>query len=234
MPNSEKILVVEDEATILRVLGTILTANGYQVITAETGQQAITMASSHCPDLILLDLGLPAMDGLEVIKRLRQWSGIPILVVSARDEEDEKVRAFDLGADDYITKPFGTSELLARIRAARRHANQLVAERAMLSSFYEYKDFKIDFERRTVTIAGKEVHLTQNEYKIVERLARQPGRVLTYTTLLHDIWGPYKGDDNQILRVNMANIRRKLETNPAEPHYILTENGVGYRMADGE
>ena len=234
MPNSEKILVVEDEATILRVLGTILTANGYQVITAETGQQAITMASSHCPDLILLDLGLPAMDGLEVIKRLRQWSGIPILVVSARDEEDEKVRAFDLGADDYITKPFGTSELLARIRAARRHANQLAAERAMLSSFYEYKDFKIDFERRTVTIAGKEVHLTQNEYKIVERLARQPGRVLTYTTLLHDIWGPYKGDDNQILRVNMANIRRKLETNPAEQHYILTENGVGYRMADGE
>ena len=234
MPNSEKILVVEDEATILRVLGTILTANGYQVITAETGQQAITMASSHCPDLILLDLGLPAMDGREVIKRLRQWSGIPILVVSARDEEDEKVRAVDLGADDYITKPFGTSELLARIRAARRHANQLAAERAMLSSFYEYKDFKIDFERRTVTIAGKEVHLTQNEYKIVERLARQPGRVLTYTTLLHDIWGPYKGDDNQILRVNMANIRRKLETNPAEPHYILTENGVGYRLADGE
>ena len=234
MQNSEKIFVVEDESTILRVLGTILTANGYQVITAETGQQAITMASSHCPDLILLDLGLPAMDGLEVIKRLRQWSGIPILVVSARDEEDEKVRAFDLGADDYITKPFGTSELLARIRAARRHANQLAAERAMLSSFYEYKDFKIDFERRTVTIAGKEVHLTQNEYKIVERLARQPGRVLTYTTLLHDIWGPYKGDDNQILRVNMANIRRKLETNPAEPHYILTENGVGYRMADGE
>ncbi len=234
MPNSEKILVVEDESTILRVLGTILTANGYQVITAETGQQAITMASSHCPDLILLDLGLPGMDGLEVIKKLRQWSGTPILVVSARDEEDEKVRAFDLGADDYITKPFGTSELLARIRAARRHANQLAAERAMVSSSYEYKDFKIDFERRTVTISGKEIHLTQNEYKIVERLARQPGRVLTYTTLLHDIWGPYKGDDNQILRVNMANIRRKLEKNPAEPHYILTKNGVGYRMADSE
>ena len=169
MPNSEKILVVEDETTILRVLGTILAANGYQVITAETGQQAVTMASSHCPDLILLDLGLPGMDGLEVIKKLRQWSGTPILVVSARDEEDEKVRAFDLGADDYITKPFGTSELLARIRAARRHANQLAAERAMVSSSYEYKDFKIDFERRTVTIAGKEIHLTQNEYKIVER-----------------------------------------------------------------
>lgn len=234
MANSEKILVVEDEATILRVLGTILTANGYQVITAESGQQAITMASSHCPDLILLDLGLPVMDGLEVIKRLREWSGVPILVVSARDQEEEKVRAFDLGADDYITKPFGTSELLARIRAARRHANQLAAERAMLSSSYEYSDFKIDFERRTVTVSGKEIHLTQNEYKIVERLARQPGRVLTYTTLLHDIWGPYKGDDNQILRVNMANIRRKIESNPAEPKYILTENGVGYRMADGE
>lgn len=130
MPNHEKILVVEDEATILRVLETILAANGYQVIAAENGQQALSMASSHCPDLILLDLGLPGMDGTEVIRRLREWSGTPILVVSARDQEEEKVRAFDLGADDYITKPFGTSELLARIRAARRHANQLAAERS--------------------------------------------------------------------------------------------------------
>ena len=144
------------------------------------------------------------------------------------------MRAFDLGADDYITKPFGTSELLARIRAARRHANQLAAERALVSPSYEFQDFRIDFERRVVTVGGREIHLTQNEYKIVERLARQPGRVLTYATLLHDIWGPYKGEDNQILRVNMANIRRKLEKNPAEPHYILTENGVGYRMADGD
>lgn len=234
MPNSEKILVVEDETTISRILSTILTANGYQVIIAENGQQALTMASSHCPDLILLDLGLPGLDGLEVIHRLREWTGTPILVVSARDQEEEKVRAFDMGADDYITKPFGTSELLARIRAARRHANQVVAEREMLSSFYTYQDFRIDFERRSVTIGGREIHLTQNEYRIVERLARQPGRVLTYTTLLHDIWGPYKGEDNQILRVNMANIRRKLEENPAEPKYILTENGVGYRMADSE
>ena len=126
MPNSEKILVVEDEATISRILSTVLTANGYQVLNAENGQQALSMASSHCPDLILLDLGLPGMDGIEVIRRLREWSGTPILVVSARDQEEEKVRAFDLGADDYITKPFGTSELLARIRAARRHANQVL------------------------------------------------------------------------------------------------------------
>lgn len=132
------------------------------------------MASSHCPDLILLDLSLPGMDGTEVIRRLREWSGTPILVVSARDQEEEKVRAFDLGADDYITKPFGTSELLARIRAARRHANQLAAERALVSPSYEYQDFRIDFERRAVTVGGKEIHLTQNEYKIVERLARQP------------------------------------------------------------
>ena len=232
MPNSEKILIVEDEATIVRVLETILTANGYQVLVAETGPQALTMASSHCPDLILLDLGLPGMDGAEVLRRLREWSGTPVLVVSARDAEEEKVKAFDLGADDYITKPFGTSELLARIRAARRHANQLAAERALVSPVYEFEDFRIDFDRRVVTVGGREVHLTQNEYKIVERLARQPGRVLTYATLLHDIWGPYKGGDNQILRVNMANIRRKLEKNPTEPHYILTENGVGYRMAD--
>lgn len=234
MANPEKILIVEDEATISRVLETILTANGYQVIHAIDGQQALAMASSHCPDLILLDLGLPGIDGIEVIRRLREWSGTPILVVSAREQEAEKVRAFDLGADDYITKPFGTSELLARIRAARRHANQLAAERAMVSPSYEFEAFCIDFERRSVTVASQEIHLTQNEYKIVERLARQPGRVLTYATLLRDIWGPYKGNDNQILRVNMANIRRKLEKNPADPRYILTENGVGYRMADGE
>ena len=234
MPNSEKILVVEDEATISRILSTVLTANGYQVLNAENGQQALSMASSHCPDLILLDLGLPGMDGIEVIRRLREWSGTPILVVSARDQEEEKVRAFGLGAGDYITKTFCTTGLVARIPAAPRPANQGAARRAMVSSYYEFQDFRIDFERRCVTIAGKEIHLTQNEYKIVERLARQPGRVLTYTTLLHDIWGPYKGEDNQILRVNMANIRRKLEANPAEPHYILTENGVGYRMADSE
>ena len=234
MPNHEKILVVEDEATILRVLETVLNANGYQVITAENGQQALAMASSHCPDLILLDLGLPGMDGTEVIRRLREWSGIPVLVVSARDQEEEKVLFCAWGADDYTTNPLGTSNLLSRPPPARRHANQLAAERAMVSASYEYQDFCINFERRIVTVGGREIHLTQNEYKIVERLARQPGRVLTYTTLLHDIWGPYKGEDNQILRVNMANIRRKLEKNPAEPHYILTENGVGYRMADGE
>ena len=167
MPNHEKILVVEDEATILRVLETILAANGYQVIAAENGQQALSMASSHCPDLILLDLGLPGMDGTEVIRRLREWSGTPILVVSARDQEEEKVRAFDLGADDYITKPFGTSELLARIRAARRHANQLAAERALVSPSYEYQDFRIDFERRAVTVGVYVIHLTQTESKSV-------------------------------------------------------------------
>ncbi len=162
MPNPEKILVVEDETTILRVLETILTANGYQVLSACNGTQALSMASSHCPDLILLDLGLPNIDGTEVIKHLREWSGVPILVVSARDQEEEKVRAFDLGADDYITKPFGTSELLARIRAARRHANQLAAERALVSPSYEFQDFRIDFERRVVTVGGREIHLTQN------------------------------------------------------------------------
>lgn len=234
MSNHEKILVVDNDPTISRVLETILSTNGYQVIHASNGYQALSMTSSHCPDLILLDIILPGMDGMEVIRRLREWSGTPILVVSACDEENEKVRAFDLGADDYITKPFGTYELLARIRAARRHANQLAAEHAMVKPSYRIQDFFIDFERRIVSVAGHEVHLTQNEYKIVERLARQPGRVLSYSTLLHDIWGPYKGNDNQILRVNMANIRRKLEKNPADPHYILTENGIGYRMVDSE
>ena len=187
------------------------------------------MIASHCPDIILLDLGLPDMDGMEILKELRKWSGTPVIVVSARSDESEKVAALDAGADDYITKPFGTSELLARIRTALRHT---AANGALQSDTFSVKELFIDFGKRRVTVGKKEVHLTQIEFKIVSLLAKSQGRVLTYDHIISELWGPYAVKDNQILRVNMANIRRKIEQNPAEPQYIFTEVGVGYRMAD--
>ena len=230
--NGETILIVEDEQPIAHVLTTILSANGYHTLQASTGTLARSIINSHCPRLILLDLGLPDMDGLELLRWLREWSGVPVLIVSAREEENQKVEALDLGADDYITKPFGTSELLARIRTALRHQAKLESADDMPRGSYSVRDLTVDFERRKVTLRGEEVHLTQIEYKIVELIARRPGRVLTYDYIISRIWGPYAVDNNRILRVNMAHIRRKLEDNPAEPYYIRTEIGVGYRMAE--
>lgn len=230
--NKETILIIEDEQAISHVLHTVLSANGYHTLQAETGNLARSIINSHCPELILLDLGLPDMDGMELLRWLRSWSGVPVLIVSAREEENQKVQALDLGADDYITKPFGTSELLARIRAALRHQAKLDAGDELPRGSYSVRDFMIDFERRQVTMAGEQIHLTQIEYKIVELIARRPGRVLTYDYIISRIWGPYAADNNRILRVNMAHIRRKLESNPAEPYYIRTEIGVGYRMAE--
>ena len=228
----EMILIIEDEASIVHVLSTILTANEYNVILAKTGQQGLMMATSHCPDLILLDLGLPDMDGMEVLKKLREWSSKPVLVVSARDSEDQKVNALDLGADDYITKPFGTSELLARIRTALRHNYGASKGTMGAKNCYRFGGLLIDYDRHLVTVDGNDVHLTQSEFKILELIARQNGRVLTYDYILTQIWGPYHQGDNKILRVNMANIRRKIEKNPAQPQYIFTEVGIGYRMAE--
>ena len=181
---------------------------------------------------MLWDLGLPDTDGQLFIRSVRRWSQVPILVVSARSHERDKVMALDLGADDYITKPFGTSELLARVRAALRHA----AQRAGGSELQVYRSggLVVDGEKRRVQLDGVDVHLTQNEYKIVSLLARYAGKVLTYDQIIQHVWGPNAAGDNRILRVNMANIRRKLEQNPAEPQYLFTEIGVGYRMAEGE
>lgn len=229
----DKILIAEDEAGIARFIRTILQANGYDVITARTGTETCSMISSHCPDLLLLDLGLPDMDGMEVIRQVRQWSSLPIIVVSARSYEYDKVRALDNGADDYITKPFGSAELLARVRVAIRHRNTGSGDNALpAEGQIRIKDMEIDCRKYQVTIGGQRVHLTQNEYKIVSLLARHAGRVLTYDYIMKEIWGPQSRGGNQILRVNMANIRRKMEANPAEPEYIFTEIGVGYRMAD--
>ena len=225
----EKILVIEDEKSIAHFISTILTANGYDAMRASSGAEAMSMISSHCPDLVILDLGLPDMDGLEVLQKLRSWSDVPVIIISARTKEQEKVSALDLGADDYITKPFGTGELMARIRTSLRHSHAQTP-----GHVYKALDLEIDFEKRLIRLRGEEVHLTQIEYQLLTLLAENSGRVLTYSYIMNAIWGPYMDNNNQILRVNMANIRRKLEQNPAQPQYVFTEIGVGYRMRENE
>ena len=233
MQIKDKILIIEDEPNISTFMATVLAANNYDTMTAYTGSEAISMITSHCPDLILLDLGLPDMDGNNILKFVREWSTCPILVVSARTHERDKVDALDAGADDYIVKPFGTSELLARIRTAIRHTRTHLPNGDIAQSGqFKALGMIIDYNKHMVTIDGEKIHLTQNEYKLVSLLGKYAGRVLTYDFLIKQLWGPKAKTDNQILRVNMANIRRKIEQNPAEPQYIFTEIGVGYRMVD--
>ena len=231
MLNKIKIMIIEDEEAISNFIATTLRANTYAPLVAKTASEALSMIPSHCPDLILLDLGLPDMVGIEILKKIREWSTTPVIVVSARSEESDKVEALDLGADDYISKPFGTSELLARIRTALRHSMKNSGS-VQATDVFKTKGLMIDFDKRLVSVDGKDVHLTQIEFKIVSLLAKSAGRVLTYDFIITELWGPYAVKDNQILRVNMANIRRKLEKNPASPEYIFTEVGVGYRMVD--
>ena len=223
------VLVIEDEQYISRVLETLLSADGYRVITAQSGAAARAHVFSYMPDVVLLDLGLPDVDGIQLLRELREQINLPVIVVSARNMEKDKVAALDNGADDYITKPFSAPELLARMRAVlRRHTVAEVQE-----DFYAVGDFRIDFSKRVVTVDGETVRLTQVEYRIVELIARQPGKVLTYSHIINHIWGPYAdNENNRILRVNMSNIRRKIEQDRMAPKYILTEIGVGYRMAE--
>lgn len=230
------VIVIEDEKSIGNFIETTLTAHNYKVFTAATGQEGLSLITSCFPDIILLDLGLPDIDGIELIHQVRSWSMLPIIVISARTQEQEKVTALDSGADDYITKPFGTPELLARIRTALRHFHRSGnALHTGADTIYRADGLTIDFARRLVTLNGSEVHLTQIEYKLVSLLAQNSGRVLTYDYIINNIWGPYAdNNNNQILRVNMAHIRRKLEANPGEPHFIFTEIGVGYRMRENQ
>ena len=230
MNNKPLIMIVEDEEGICNFISAILTSNEYNVIKTAKGKEAVSMAASYCPDLILLDLGLPDMDGVEVLKTIRQWSGIPV-VVSARGHEREKVEALDFGADDYITKPFGTSELLARIRTVLRHSQKSIVGSPSETDKINVGELEIDYSKRVVSIAGKEIHLTPIEYKIIVLLSKYIGKVLTHDFIIKEVWGPYT-NEIQALQVNMANIRRKLEVNPAEPKYIVTEVGVGYRMVE--
>lgn len=234
MTHKTSILIVEDEKNICDFISATLSSQGYKTTVVHNGADALSVATSQCPDLILLDLGLPDMDGTEIIKQIRTWASIPIIVISARSQEQEKVNALDLGADDYLTKPIGTSELMARIRTALRHSNKLNTDALLYKRPYQAKDLVIDFDKHLVTLAGKEIHLTQIEFKIIALLAKNSGKVMTYNTIIENIWGPYADDDNSILRVNMAHIRRKLESNPAEPKYIFTEIGIGYRMVEDE
>ena len=231
----EKILVVEDEKSISHFISAVLSTNGYEAMQARTGQEALSMISSHCPDLIILDLGLPDMDGMDILRQLRSWSSLPVVVVSARSHERDKVNALDLGADDYLTKPFGTDELLARVRTAIRHTrttsgNDEVAQRGT----YTVGDLVVDFNKHQALVRGENARLTLSEFRIVALLAKYAGKVLTYDYIIKELWGPRASGDNQILRVNMANIRRKIEENPAEPRYLFTEVGVGYRMAESD
>ncbi len=235
MKLKDKVLIVEDEQSIGNFMSTVLEANGFDTLRAATGAQARSLITSHCPDLIILDLGLPDMDGLEILREVRAWSSLPVIVVSARTHEHDKVRALDMGADDYVEKPFGTSELLARIRTAIRHTRTSVGNADLAQTGkYRIGALTIDYDKHHVLVDGEDTHLTLNEYKIVALLGKYAGKVLTYDYLIREIWGPMAKADNQILRVNMANIRRKIEKNPAAPQYIFTEIGVGYRMLGTE
>jgi len=220
------ILIVEDEAALRRFLVPTLEAQNYQTISASTASEGISLARSHNPDLILLDLGLPDADGLSVLQEIRRWSRRPVIIISARHLEREKVRALDQGADDYLTKPFGAAELMARIRVALRHSVQASAQ----ESVFELEDLRVDLERREVSVAGQPVKLTPIEYRLLEALVRRAGKVATQQQLLAEVWGPGGEGQNHYLRIYMAQLRKKLEADPNRPRFFLTEAGVGYRL----
>ena len=235
MTEKQSILIIEDERAISNFISRALSANDYRSIPAYTGKEGLSLFFSHGPDLVLLDLGLPDMDGLDILRQLRSWSSLPVVVVSARSHERDKVTALDQGADDYLTKPFGTAELLARVRTAIRHTrtasgNDEIAQKGT----YSVGELVIDYNKHQVLVRGENVKLTLSEFRIVALLGKHAGKVLTYDAIIKELWGPRAGSGNQILRVNMANIRRKIERNPAEPEYLFTEVGVGYRLAEGE
>ena len=234
MKIKDKVLIVEDDKNIRSFLQAILEANDYEVILTQTGAEAYSLITSQCPDVVLLDLGLPDMDGMKILETVRGWSAMPIIVVSARDRERDKVEALDKGADDYITKPFGTAELVARIRAAIRHSRGVGMTRVTQKITFDEGRLVIDFDKHRVYIEDMDAGLTQNEFKLVSLLGKYSGKVLTYDFMMKEIWGPNMQNDNRILRVNMANIRRKIEKNPAQPRFIFTEIGVGYRIIEAD
>jgi len=222
-----RILVVDDEPQILRALGTNLRARGFEIDLAETGEEALELAARHRPDLVIVDLGLPGIDGVEVVRGLRGWTNVPIVVLSVRDAEADKVEALDAGADDYVTKPFGMDELLARTRAALRRAAPIdEPEQPVI----ETPDFRVDLSAKRVSTPNGEVRLTPTEWHLVEVLVRHAGKLVTQRQLLQEVWGPGYTSESNYLRVYLAQIRRKLEPDPARPRYFLTEPGMGYRF----
>ena len=227
--NSPRVLLVEDELPIRKFVGAALEQANFQIDSVGTAQQAIQHAAQQPPDIVILDLGLPDLDGQEVIRQLREWLTAPIIVLSARDDDRQKIAALDNGADDYLTKPFSTGELLARIRVALRHSHRNGGEAG--SNQFELADLKVDLAARRVTVAGREVHLTPIEYRILTTLIKFAGKVLTHRQLLKEVWGPDQVHETHYLRVFMTSLRRKIEPDPARPRYLLTEQGVGYRLA---
>jgi two-component system KDP operon response regulator KdpE len=227
-PKSPLILVVEDDSQIRRFLRAILTSEGYQLIEATTAQEGIKQVGLRHPDLIILDLILPDRDGLEVTRELREWTSIPIIVLTARSQENDKVAALDMGADDYLTKPFGINELLARLRVALRHAIRAV--QGSDDPVFSVGDLRVDLAYRQVYVGGQEVHLTPIEYQLLSMLVKHAGKVVTRRQLLHDVWGPEYVDESHYLRIYMGQLRHKLEADPTRPRYLITEPGVGYRL----
>lgn len=232
MTNNPVFLVVEDDEPIRNFICVSLRAQSYTCIETDSGKTAVSLVASHSPDVIILDLGLPDLDGLDVIRTVRPWTRAAIIVVSARERDREKAQALDLGADDYLTKPFSVTELLARVRVALRHQQTGNEESVQALPHFTVGDLTIDSIKRRVALGEKEIHLTPHEYNLLVLLAKNAGKVLTHNYILKEIWGPYSLNDTQSLRVFMANIRRKIEEDPARPRYITTEVGVGYRLAD--
>jgi two-component system KDP operon response regulator KdpE len=226
--NHPTVLVIEDEVQIRRFLRATLTANGYQLLEATTAQEGLVQAATRQPEIVILDLGLPDLDGLEVTRRLREWTTVPIIVLSARGQESDKVTALDAGADDYLTKPFSVGELLARLRVALRHAVRTSQEPG--EPMFTVGELRVDLGRRQVYIAEQQVHLTPIEYKLLTTLVRYADRVVTHRQLLQEAWGPGHTDASHYLRVYMGQLRHKLEADPARPRYLVTEPGVGYRL----
>lgn len=225
------VLVIDDEPQMQRALRTILAAHNYRVSTAATGEEGLALAAIEKPDVIILDLGLPDMDGVEVCKQLRQWTTIPIIILSVRSDEGDKIKALDQGADDYLVKPFGAGELLARLRVAQRH---LMKSQAEPEAIIVSGELTIDLARHIVTRSGNEVKLTATEYKLLAYLAAHPNRILTHPNILEHVWGPEYRDSVEYLRVFMSQLRKKLETHPKKPEHILSEPGIGYRfITDG-
>ncbi len=227
MTTEPRLLVVEDDPQLRKFLRVSLPPEGYALVEAETGAEGVRLAASHNPDLVILDLGLPDGDGVDVLRRIREWSRVPVIVLTARGRDEDKVTTLDAGADDYLTKPFSVPELLARIRVALRHAAGRGESGEPSVSF---GDVTVDFARRVVTRAGDEVHLTPMEYSLLATLARHAGKVLTHRQLLKDVWGPNHVEQTQYLRVFMGSLRQKLEAEPARPRHLLTETGMGYRL----
>ena len=228
---SDRILVVDDEPEIRRAVGRALTARGFDVETAEDGEKGLAKVAEFAPDLIVLDLNMPRLDGMSVCRRIRTWSQVPIIILSVREDESDKVEALELGADDYLTKPFGTNELLARVRALLRRASHADDARAPR---FEIGDTTIDLENRSVTRAGEAVHLTKTEWALLDVLSHHPGRLLTHRWLLEAVWGPGYEDDPNVLRVFVSQLRKKIEPDPGRPAFIITDPGIGYRWVARE